>query len=135
MNPYLYLMKKQEWDLLKSALSTSYGEKIIGQLGAYEELRDTECYGTINQGKAIQLITDYIIWSFGCPLLNVQKNAHIPNHPLMQFINEHRDVIQIVPEVITHYVKLQGWNLDTSKLPDEVKQYVPAYVEREVNIE
>lgn len=104
-------------------------------MGEYEFLRNVECNGKVNQGRAIQLITDYIIWSHGCPKLSVSPNAYIPNHPFQEFVRNNRELIQIVPEVIEHYVTSQGWKLDTYGIDKEIAEYIPQYVEREVNIE
>lgn len=128
-------MTEQDKSLLKKALQNSYGEKIIGELGEYEFLRNVECTGKVNQGRAIQLITDYIIWSHGCPKLSVSPNAYIPSHPFQEFVRNNRELILIVPEVIEHYVTSQGWKLDAYGIDKEIAEYIPQYVEREVNIE
>ena len=120
---------------MKKALSKTYGEKIIGELGEYEFLRNTECQGTINQGTMIQLVTDYIIWSHGTPRLNVTKHAFVPSHPLQVFIRDNAYLVHHLPEVIEHYVKSQDWTLDTYGLDKDIVEYIPKYVEREVNIE
>lgn len=129
------LLTTKDQNLIKLALSRTYGEKIRGELGEFEFLRDTECDGKNNQGRVIQLITDYIIWSHGAPKLTVTEYAFISSHPFQQFLTDFRDIIQIVPEVITHYVESQEWRLNTDGLDDDIKEYIPKYIESGVNIE
>ena len=120
---------------MKKALSKTYGEKIIGELGEYEFLRNVECQGTINQGTMIQLVTDYIIWSHGTAILTVTDYAFISSHPLQIFIRENSQLVYMLPEVIEHYVNSQGWTLSKYGLDDKIAEYIPTHVEREVNIE
>lgn len=129
------MLNNKDKELLKKALSKTYGEKIIGELGEYEFLRNVECNGTINQGKVIQLITDYIIWSHGTPILNVTEHAYLPSHPLQVFIRDNSYLVSILPDVIEHYVTSQGWVLSTDGLDKNISDYIPTYIEREVNIE
>lgn len=129
------MLNNKDKELLKKALSKTYGEKIIGELGEYEFLRNVECNGTINQGKVIQLITDYIIWSHGTPILTVTEHAYLPSHPLQVFIRDNSYLVNILPDVIEHYVTSQGWVLSTDGLDKNISDYIPTYIEREVNIE
>lgn len=135
MDPYLNLLNNSDKDLIKLALSRTYGDVVQGTLNEYEFLRDTECSGRHNQGKVIQLITDYIIWSYGSPKLTVTEHAFIYNHPLQEFIRLHRELINIVPEVITHYIEKQGWYLSRNGVDDSIAMYIPEVTRREVNIE
>lgn len=132
---YLPILNNKDKNLLKKALSKTYGEKIIGELGEYEFLRNTECQGKINQGTMIQLVTDYIIWSHGAPRLTVTEHAFIPSHPLQVFIRDNAYLVNHLPEVIEHYVTSQNWTLNTYGLDKDIVEYIPTYVEREVNIE
>lgn len=120
---------------MKKALSKTYGEKIIGELGEYEFLRNVECQGTVNQGTMIQLVTDYIIWSHGTAILTVTDHAFIPSHPLQIFIRDNSQLVHMLPEVIEHYVNSQGWTLSKYGLDKNIVEYIPTHVEREVNIE
>lgn len=135
MDPYLKLLKSPDKNLIVIALSRTYGDVIRGDLGDYEFLRDVECSGRHNQGKVIQLITDYIIWSYGSPKINVTEHAFIPNHPLQEFINSNRELVSIIPEVITHYIELQGWTLSREGVDESIAMYIPEIIRREVNIE
>lgn len=128
-------MNQKDKQLIKKALSNTFGEKIIGELGEYEFLRNVECDGKINQGRAIQLVTDYIIWSHACPKIYVTEHAFIKNHPFQQFINDNKELIAIVPDVITHYIEVQGWSLSPTGVQKEYVDYIPKIITREVNIE
>jgi hypothetical protein len=121
--------------LIKIALSNTFGDKIYGELGWYEFLRDVDCSGKHNQGKVIQLITDYLIWSYGAPKLMVTEHAFIRNHPFQEFLRENRELVLIVPEVITHYINSQKWVLSKDGVDEDIAKYIPSYFEQEVNIE
>lgn len=116
-------------------MTKTYGEIFTGELGEYEFLRDVEGTGKENSGQVIQLITDYIIWSHGCPRLTVTPHAFIPSHPLQQFLRDNYLLVRIVPEVITHYIESQGWILERDGLDESIEKYVPKHIERGVNIE
>lgn len=129
------VLNEKDKILLKKALSNTYGEKIIGELGEYEFLRNTECSGKINQGQMIQLVTDYIIWSHGIPKIDVNEWAFLPSHPLQEFIRNNEFLVTILPDVIEHYIISQGWNLNTYGISESIVNYIPKYTKQEVNIE
>lgn len=135
LDPYWKILTEKDKQLLKTALTKTYGEFFTGELGEYEFLRDVEGSGKENSGQVIQLITDYIIWSHGCPRLTVTPYAFVPNHPLQQFIRDNYLLVRIVPEVITHYIESQGWILEQDGLDESIVDYVPKHIERGVNIE
>lgn len=128
------ILTNKDKDLIKIALERTYGEKIVGQLGEFEFLRDTECNGKANQGKVLQLITDYIIWSHGLPQMKVSVWGYIPNHPLMEFIRNNNFLVTLIPETITHLIESQKWTIDKYNL-DQYSDYIPSKSERRVNIE
>lgn len=128
-------MNDKDKELLKTALSRTYGEKVIGQLGEYEFLRDLECTGKVNQGGMIQSICEYILWSKACPRLNVTQYGYLADHPLQQFIKKNKDLLTYVPEVLTHYIYSQSWKIDKYGIQEEYVNYIPTIIESEVNIE
>ena len=135
LDPYQKLITQEDQNLIKTALSRTFGDVIYGDLGEYEFLRDVDCSGRVNQGKMIQLITDYIIWSYGSPRFLVTEHAFLPNHPFQEFVNNNRELISYVPEVITHYVTSQKWVLSKDGIDEEIVSYIPSYFKQEVDIE
>lgn len=129
------VLNQQDKELLKTAISRTYGNTIIGELGDFEFLRNVKCDGKVNQGKMIQLITDYIIWSHATPVIKVSEWAYLPDHPLQKFINKNYELIKVVPEVITHYVNSQNWQLSKFGMSDDLKDYIPTHIESGDNIE
>lgn len=129
------VLNNQDKELLKTAISRTYGSTIIGELGEFEFLRNVECNGKVNQGKMIQLITDYILWSHATPVITVSEWAYLPDHPLQEFINKNYELIKEVPEVITHYINSQNWHLSKYGMPDDLKDYIPTHIESGDNIE
>lgn len=129
------ILNNQDKELLKTAISRTYGSTIIGELGEFEFLRNVECNGKVNQGKMIQLITDYILWSHATPVITVSQWAYLPDHPLQKFIDNNYELIKAVPEVITHYVNSQNWQLSKFGMPDNLKDYIPTHIESGDNIE
>ena len=129
------MITQEDQNLIKISLSRTFGDIIYGDLGEYEFLRDVDCSGKVNQGKMIQLITDYIIWSYSTPRLLVTEHAFLPNHPFQEFVNNNRELISYVPEVITHYVTSQKWVLSKDGIDEEIVSYIPSYFKQEVDIE
>lgn len=81
------------------------------------------------------MITDYIIWNHGAPKLTVSEHAFIKSHPLQEFINNNKELVSIVPEVITHYINSQRWVLSRDGVDENIADYIPSYFKQEDNIE
>lgn len=134
LKDYLTILTESDKELIKHAAQLTYGYPIRGDVGNFDFLQGVEQSGTANMARTMQLVSEYIIYSHGAERISVTPWGFIENHPFQVFIRQFMPLIKLMPEVITHYIEVQGWTIDPLNMPN-LAEYIPHTIERADNIE
>lgn len=135
LKPIQKTLNSSDEKLITEVCKSMYSVTFFGDLGSYEYLRGLETTGKQNPARVIQILSEYLLWLKGSPLLKVTPYGWLDNHPFSKFLKTHQELVSIAPYVITHYLEYQKWEIDSSEFPQDIAKYIPRKTLEEEEIE